>query len=131
MEIRRCGSQPSRKGTADWFTGTVRIDPLFEPSPPSRAIGITVTFEPGARTLWHSHPAGQALVVTAGCGLAQSWGGPVEKIRAGDVIHFSPGEKHWHGATAITAMTHIAVYEQLDGRSAEWMEEVSDEQYNA
>jgi quercetin dioxygenase-like cupin family protein len=131
MEIRECGSQPSRKGTADWFTGTVRIDPLFEPRPPSSAIGISVTFEPGARTLWHSHPVGQTLVVTAGCGQAQSWGSPVEKIRPGDVIHFSPGEKHWHGATAITAMTHIAIYEQLDGESAEWMEEVSDEQYNA
>jgi quercetin dioxygenase-like cupin family protein len=131
MEIKKCGSQPSKKGTTDWFTGTVRIDPLFEPRPPSYAIGISVTFEPGARTLWHSHPVGQTLVVTAGCGLAQSWGDPVEKIQTGDVIHFSPGEKHWHGATATTAMTHIAIYEQLDGKSAEWMEEVSDAQYNA
>ena len=131
MKIKKCGSQPSRKGTADWFTGTVRIDSLFEPNAPARAIGISVTFEPGARTLWHSHPAGQALVVTAGCGLAQGWGGPVEKIRPGDVIRFSPGEKHWHGATPTTAMTHIAIYEELDGKSAEWMEAVSDEQYNA
>jgi quercetin dioxygenase-like cupin family protein len=131
MEIKKCGSRPSRKGTADWFTGTVRIDPLFEPNAPARAIGITVTFEPGARTLWHSHPAGQALIVTGGCGLAQSWGGPVEKIRPGDVVRFSPGEKHWHGATATTALTHIAIYEELDGKSAEWMEKVSDEQYKA
>ena len=131
MKIKKCGSQPSRKGTADWFTGTVRIDSLFEPNAPARAIGISVTFEPGARTLWHSHPAGQALVVTAGCGLAQGWGGPVEKIRPGDVIRFSPGEKHWHGATPTTAMTHIAIYEELDGKSAEWMEAVSDEQYKA
>ena len=131
MKIKKCGSQPSRKGTADWFTGTVRIDSLFEPNAPARAIGISVTFEPGARTLWHSHPAGQALVVTAGCGLAQGWGGPVEKIRPGDVIRFSPGEKNWHGATPTTAMTHIAIYEELDGKSAEWMEAVSDEQYKA
>ena len=131
MEIKKCGSQLSRKGTSDWFTGTVRIDPLFEPEDPARAIGICVTFEPGARTLWHSHPAGQALVVTAGCGLVQSWGGAVEKIRPGDVIRFAPGEKHWHGATATTAMTHIAVYEQIDGQSAEWMEAVSEEQYSA
>ena len=131
MEIKKCGTQTSIKGTTDWFTGTVRIDPLFEPTDSARAIGISVTFEPGARTLWHSHPAGQALVVTAGCGLVQSWGGPIEKIRPGDVVRFAPGEKHWHGATSTTAMTHIAIYEQLDGISAEWMEEVSDEQYNA
>ena len=131
MEIKRIGSQPSRNGPADWFTGTVRIDPLFQPNAPARAIGISVTFEPGARTLWHSHPLGQALIVTAGCGLAQRWGGTVEKIWPGDVICFPPGEKHWHGATATTAMTHIAIYEELDGKSAEWMEEVSDEQYKS
>ena len=131
MEIQRSGSQPSRKGPADWFTGMVRIDPLFQPKAPARALGISVTFEPGARTLWHSHPLGQALVVTGGCGLVQRWNGPVEKIRPGDVIYFSPGEKHWHGATATTAMMHIAVYEEIDGKSAEWMEKVSDEQYNA
>jgi len=131
MEIKKCGLQPSRKGTTDWFTGMVRIDPLFEPDAPARSIGISVTFEPGARTLWHSHPAGQALIVTAGCGLVQSWGSPAEKIRPGDVIRFSPGEKHWHGATATTAMTHIAIYEQIEEKSAEWMEEVSDEQYKA
>jgi len=131
MEIKRSGSQPSRKGPAEWFTGTVRIDPLIEPHPPARALGIRVTFEPGARTLWHSHPLGQSLIVTDGCGLAQRWGGPVEKIRPGDVIHIPPGEKHWHGATPTTAMTHIAIYEQMDGKSAEWMEEVSDKQYMA
>ncbi|VBB46389.1 Cupin 2 conserved barrel domain protein [uncultured Desulfatiglans sp.] len=131
MEIKKCGSRPSKKGTDDWFTGTVRIDPLFEPNAPAHAIGISVTFEPSARTLWHTHPAGQALIVTGGCGLVQSWGGPVEKIRAGDVVCFAPGEKHWHGATATTAMTHIAIYEQIDGKSADWMEQVSDEQYNA
>jgi quercetin dioxygenase-like cupin family protein len=131
MEIKRSGSQPSRKGPAEWFTGTVRIDPLIEPHPPARAIGIRVTFEPGARTLWHSHPQGQALIVTDGCGLAQCWGGPVEKIRPGDVIRILPGEKHWHGATPTTAMTHIAIYEEIEGKSAEWMEKVSDEQYMA
>jgi quercetin dioxygenase-like cupin family protein len=131
MEIRRSGSQPSRKGPADWFTGTVRIDPLFERSAPARAHGINVTFEPGARTLWHSHPLGQALIVTAGCGLVQRWGGPIEEIRPGDVVWFQPGEKHWHGASATTAMTHIAIYEELDGNAIDWMEEVSDEQYPA
>lgn len=129
MEIQRSGSQPSKKGPADWFTGTVRIDPLFQPQAPSRAIGIGVTFEPGARTLWHSHPLGQRLIVMSGCGLAQRWGGPVEKICPGDVIIIPPGEKHWHGATATTAMSHIAIYEELEGESAEWMENVSDEQY--
>jgi len=129
MEIKRSGSQPSRKGPGEWFTGTVRIDPLFEPHPPARALGIRVTFEPGARTLWHSHPRGQTLIVTDGCGLVQRWGDPVKKIRPGDVICIMPGEKHWHGATPTTAMTHIAIYEQLDGKSAEWMEKVSDEQY--
>jgi quercetin dioxygenase-like cupin family protein len=131
MEIKRSGSQPSRKGPADWFTGTVRIDPLFQPNAPARAIGISVTFEPGARTLWHSHPLGQMLIVTAGCGLAQRWGGPIERILPGDVIYIPPGEKHWHGASANTAMTHIAIYEELEGKSAEWMEKVNDEEYNS
>jgi quercetin dioxygenase-like cupin family protein len=131
MEIRRSGSQPSKKGPTDWFTGTVRIDPLFQPNAQARAIGISVTFEPCARTLWHSHPLGQMLIVTANCGLAQRWGGPVERIQPGDVICIEPGEKHWHGATATTAMAHIAIYEELDGRSAEWMEKVTDEQYNS
>ena len=131
MEIKRSGSQPSRKGPADWFTGPVRIDPLFQPNAPARAIGISVTFEPGARTLWHSHPLGQMLIVTAGCGLAQRWCGPIERILPGDVIYIPPGEKHWHGASANTAMTHIAIYEELDGKSAEWMEKVNDEEYNS
>jgi quercetin dioxygenase-like cupin family protein len=131
MEIRRSGSQPSKKGPADWFTGTVRIDPLFERSAPARAHGMSVTFEPRARTLWHSHPLGQFLIVTAGCGLVQRWGGPVTEIRPGDVVWFQPGEKHWHGATATTAMTHIAIYEELDGTAIDWMEEVSDDQYSA
>ena len=126
MEIKRSGSQPSSKGPADWFTGTVRIDPLFQVTAPARVAGNRVTFEPGARTAWHSHPLGQTLIVTAGCGLVQRWGGPIEEIRPGDVIWFPPGEKHWHGATA---MTHIAIVEQLDGKTADWMEKVSDEQY--
>ncbi len=129
MEIKRGGSQPSGKGSVDWFTGTVRIDPLFQPNPPARAAGASVTFEPGARTAWHTHPLGQTLIVTAGCGLAQCEGGPVEEIRPGDVIQFAPGEKHWHGATATTAITHIAIQEQLDGKAVAWMEKVSDEQY--
>ena len=131
MEIKRSGSQPSSKGQAEYFTGNVRIDPLFQAPEPTRAGCVSVTFEPGARTAWHSHPLGQNLIVTAGCGLIQSWGGPVEKIRPGDVIWSPPGEKHWHGATETTAMTHISVVEQLDGRSADWMEKVSDEQYEA
>jgi quercetin dioxygenase-like cupin family protein len=129
MEIKRSGSQPSGKGAADYFTGTVRIDPVFPASAPARAAAATVTFEPGARTAWHTHPLGQTLIVTAGCGLAQRWGGPIETIRPGDVICFAPGEKHWHGATATTAMTHIAIHEQLDGKAVDWMEKVSDEQY--
>jgi len=129
MEIKRGGSQPSGKGSVDWFTGTVRIDPLFQPNPPARAAGASVTFEPGARTAWHTHPLGQTLIVTAGCGLSQCEGGPVEEIRPGDVIQFAPGEKHWHGATATTAITHIAIQEQLDGKAVAWMEKVSDEQY--
>ncbi len=129
MDIKRSGSQPSGKGPTDWFTGTVRIDPLFQANAPARATGASVTFEPGARTAWHTHPLGQTLIVTSGCGLAQRWGGPIEQIRPGDVIWFPPGEKHWHGATATIAMTHIAIQEQLDGKAVEWMEHVSDEQY--
>ena len=131
MEIKRVGSQPSSKGPADWFTGTVRIDPLFQANPPARAIGASVTFEPGARTAWHTHPLGQTLIVTAGCGRAQRWEGPLEEIRPGDVIWIPPGEKHWHGAAPTTAMTHIAIQEQLDGKAVDWMEKVSDEQYQA
>jgi quercetin dioxygenase-like cupin family protein len=131
MEIKRVGSQPSSKGPADWFTGTVRIDPLFQANAPARAIGASVTFEPGARTAWHTHPLGQTLIVTAGCGRAQRWEGPLEEIRPGDVIWIPPGEKHWHGAAPTTAMTHIAIQEQLDGKAVDWMEKVSDEQYQA
>jgi quercetin dioxygenase-like cupin family protein len=129
MEIKRIGSQPSGEGSADWFTGRVRIDPLFEANDPARALGASVTFEPGARTAWHTHPLGQTLIVTFGLGWAQRWGGPIEEVRPCDVIWFSPGEKHWHGATPTTAMTHIAIVEQLDGKSADWMEKVSDQQY--
>jgi len=129
MEIKRSGSQPSNKGPADWFTGTVRIDPLFQANPPARAFGASVTFEPGARTAWHTHPLGQTLIVTAGAGWVQSEGGPVEEIHPGDVIWFPPGVRHWHGATPTTAMTHIAIQEQLDGKVVDWMEKVSDEQY--
>jgi quercetin dioxygenase-like cupin family protein len=131
MEITRSGSQPSRNGPAEYFTGTVRIDPLFQAPEPARAHGVSVTFEPGARTAWHTHPLGQTLIATAGRGRVQRWGGPIEEIRPGDVVWFPPGEKHWHGATATTAMTHIAVQEQLDGKTVEWMEKVSDEQYRA
>jgi quercetin dioxygenase-like cupin family protein len=131
MDIKRNGAQPSGKGSAEYFTGVVRIDPLFQPAPPARAVGASVTFEPGARTAWHTHPLGQTLVVTAGCGLAQRWGGPVEELRPGDVVWFPPGEKHWHGATPATAVTHIAVQEQLDGRTVDWLEYVTDEQYQA
>lgn len=131
MKIQRNGSQASIKGPADWFTGTVRIDPLFlEAEEPARATGAGVTFEPGARTAWHTHPLGQTLIVTAGCGLAQREGGPIEEIRPGDVVWFPPGEKHWHGAAPTTSMTHIAIQEQLDGKTVEWLEKVSDEQYN-
>jgi quercetin dioxygenase-like cupin family protein len=129
MEITRAGTQPSGKGPGDWFTGTVRIDPLFQPAAPARAAAASVTFEPGARTAWHTHPLGQRLIVTAGCGRAQRWGGPVEEIRPGDVVWFAPDEKHWHGAAPTTAMTHIAVQEQLDGKAVEWLERVTDEQY--
>ncbi len=131
MEIRRSGSQPSTKGLADYFTGVVRIDPLFAARDPARAVGASVTFEPGARTAWHIHPLGQALIVTAGCGFAQCRGGPVEVIRPGDVVWIPPGEQHWHGATATTAMTHIAIQEQRDGKTADWLEKVGDEQYRA
>ena len=129
MDIKRSGSQPSAKGPDEYFTGTVRIDPLFQSPAPARTFGASVTFEPGARTAWHTHPLGQTLIVTAGCGLIQRWDGLIEQIRPGDVIWFSPGEKHWHGATAITAITHIAIQEQLDGKTVDWMEKVSDEQY--
>jgi quercetin dioxygenase-like cupin family protein len=129
MEIKRSGSQPSGKGPAEYFTGIVRVDPLFNPPTPARAFGASVTFEPSARTAWHTHPLGQTLIVTAGCGRAQRWGGPIEEIRPGDVVWIPPGEKHWHGATPTTAMTHIAIQEQLDGKAADWMEQASDEQY--
>ena len=131
MEIKRSGSQPSGEGSSEWFTGTVRIDPLFDAKNPARAGGAYVTFEPGARTAWHSHPLGQTLIVTDGCGWVQRWGGPIEEIRPGDVVLILPGEKHWHGATGTTAMTHIAIQEYLDGKAADWMERVSDEQYQA
>ena len=129
MEIMKNGSQPSGKGPADYFTGTVRIDPLFQAPDPARASGASVTFEPGARTAWHTHPLGQTLIVTAGLGWVQRWGGSVEEIRPGDVIWFSPGEKHWHGASPTTAMTHIAIQERVDGKVVDWLEKVSDEQY--
>jgi quercetin dioxygenase-like cupin family protein len=131
MEIKRGGSQPSGKGPADWFTGAVRIDPLLEAPNPAFVVSASVTFEPGARTAWHTHPLGQTLIVTAGCGRAQRWGGPVEEIRPGDLIWFPPGEKHWHGARPTTAMTHIAIQEKLDGKTVEWMEKVTDEQYQS
>jgi len=131
MEIKRNGSQPSVKGPAEYFTGNVRVDPLFQSNDSTRASGASVTFEPGARSAWHSHPLGQTLIVTAGCGRVQSWGGSIEEIRPGDVVWCPPGEKHWHGAVPTTAMTHISIVEQLDGKSADWMEQVSDEQYTA
>jgi len=131
MEIKRCGSQPSSKGPAEYFTGTVRIDPLFKGNDQLHASSSRVKFEPGARTVWHTHPFGQILIVTAGSGWVQQWGGPIEEIRPGDVVWIAPGEKHWHGATATTAMTHIAIVEQLDNKVVEWMEKVSDEQYQA
>ena len=129
MEIRRSGSQESNKGPADWFTGSVKIDPLFEAPAPARVRGASVTFEPGARTAWHTHPLGQTLIVTAGRGWAQSWDGEVQEVRAGDVVWFPPNEKHWHGATPTSAMTHIAIQEALDGKVVEWMEHVSDAAY--
>ena len=129
MDIQRAGSTPSGKGPAEYFTGAVRVDPLVTAPSPARILGASVTFEPGARTAWHTHPLGQTLIVTAGCGRAQRWGGPIEEIRPGDVIWFPPGEKHWHGAAPTTAMTHIAIVEVLDGKSADWLEQVSDAQY--
>ena len=129
MEIKRFGSQPSGQGPAEYFTGTVRVDPLFEAHHPARSLGASVTFEPGARTAWHTHPLGQTLIVTSGCGRVQRWEGPIEEIRPGDVIWFAPGEKHWHGASPTAAMTHIAIQEALNGKVVDWMEQVSDEQY--
>jgi quercetin dioxygenase-like cupin family protein len=129
MDIKRAGSSASTKGPAEYFTGVVRIDPLFPVTAPARAAGNAVTFEPGARTAWHTHPLGQVLIITMGCGRAQREGGPIEEIRPGDVVVFAPGEKHWHGAAPTTAMTHIAIQEALDGKAVEWMEKVSDEQY--
>jgi quercetin dioxygenase-like cupin family protein len=131
VEIKRAGSQPSAKGPSDWFTGHVRIDPLFQAPDPAMAQGASVTFEPGARTAWHTHPLGQTLIVTAGCGWVQREGGAIEEIRPGDVVWFSPGEKHWHGAKSITGMTHIAIQEKLNGKVVEWMEHVTDEQYRS
>jgi quercetin dioxygenase-like cupin family protein len=129
MEIKRVGTQPSAKGPSDWFTGTVRIDPLFQASDPAPVQGASVTFEPGARTAWHTHPLSQSLIVTTGCGCVQREGGPIEKIRPGDVVWFSPAEKHWHGAAPTTAMTHIAIQEKKDGKVVDWMGKVSDQQY--
>lgn len=130
MEIQRNASRPSAKGPSGWFTGSVRIDPLFQAPDPARVQAASVTFEPGARTAWHTHPLGQTLFVTSGCGWAQRWGGPVEEIRPGDVIWFAPGEKHWHGATSTTAMTHIAVQEHVNRTVVDWLEQVTDEQYH-
>jgi quercetin dioxygenase-like cupin family protein len=129
MDIKRSGSQPSGKGPADYFTGTVRVDPMHVAPDPARVSMALVTFEPGARTAWHTHPLGQTLIVTAGCGQVQREGGPIEEIRAGDVVWFPPGEKHWHGAKPTTAMSHIAVQESQNGKNVEWMEKVSDDQY--
>jgi quercetin dioxygenase-like cupin family protein len=131
MQIKKSGSQPSLKGPADWFTGVVRMDPLFQAEDPGRVGGTAVTFEPGARTSWHTHPLGQTLVVTAGFGRAQRLGGPIEEIRPGDVVWFPAGEKHWHGASPTTAMTHIAIQEALEGKAVEWLEKVTDEEYGA
>lgn len=131
MDIMRNGSRPSAKGSSDWFTGTVRVDALFQPIPPGRAAGACVTFEPGARTAWHTHPLGQTLIVVSGLGRVQREGGPVVEIRPGNVIQFAPEEKHWHGASPTTAMTHYAVHEALDGKTVNWMEKVSDDDYSA
>ncbi|TXI08025.1 MAG: cupin domain-containing protein [Rhizobium sp.] len=131
MDIKSNGTQPSGKGPSDWFTGAVRIDPLFAANEARRAAAASVTFEPGARTAWHTHPRGQTLIVTAGLGLVQREGGPIEEIRPGDVVWFEPGEKHWHGASSATAMTHIAIHEHVDGKVVDWMEHVTDEQYQA
>lgn len=129
MHIQHSGTQPSGKGPVEYFTGTVRVDPLFAANAPARALGVAVTFEPGARTAWHTHPLGQTLIVTAGSGLIQLWGQAIQEIRPGDVVWIAPGEKHWHGASATTAMTHIAIQEQQDGKTADFMEHVSEEQY--
>ena len=129
MEIIKSGSQPSGKGPTEWFTGNVRIDPLFQPNEHRRAAAATVTFEPGARTAWHTHPLGQTLIVISGLGLAQRKGGPVQEIRPGDIVWFAPGEKHWHGASPTVAMSHIATQEQLNGKVVDWMEKVTEEQY--
>lgn len=130
MDIKRVGTKPSTKGSEDYFTGIVRIDPLFQANDPARAVGNSVTFEPGSRTAWHTHPLGQTLIVIFGCGLVQRWGDEeIEEIHPGDVVWIPPGEKHWHGATSTTAMTHIAIQEQLDGKTVDWTEKVSDEQY--
>jgi quercetin dioxygenase-like cupin family protein len=131
MNIKRSGTQPSTKGPADWFTGTVRIDPLFASAAPARAAGNAVTFEPSARTAWHTHPLGQTLIVVSGAGRVQREGEAIQEIRPGDVVWFEPGEKHWHGAAPTTAMTHIAIQEALDGKAVEWLEKVSDQQYNS
>jgi quercetin dioxygenase-like cupin family protein len=131
VEIKRNGTRPSAKGPAEHFTGIVRIDPLFQSSAPARAGGAYVTFEPCARTDWHTHPLGQTLIITFGCGLHQRWDGPIEEIRPGDVVTVEPNEKHWHGATPTTAMTHIAIQEALDGKPVEWLEKVTDDQYQA
>ena len=129
MEIKRNGTQAARRGPAEYFTGNVRVEPLFQSPGPAQFAGASVTFEPGARSAWHTHPCGQTLIVTAGCGWAQREGAPVEEIHPGDVVWFSPGEKHWHGATLTTAMTHIAIQEKLKGKVVDWLEQVSDEQY--
>jgi quercetin dioxygenase-like cupin family protein len=129
MDIKRVGSRPSTQAAAEYFTGTVRMDPLVEAPDPARVAATSVTFEPGARTAWHTHPLGQTLIVTFGCGCAQRWGGPIEAIHPGDVIWFAPGEKHWHGAAPSTAMTHIAIQERQDGRVVDWLEKVTEEQY--
>ncbi|MBN8939620.1 MAG: cupin domain-containing protein [Rhizobiales bacterium] len=129
MEIKRSGSRPSTKPSSDYFTGSVRQDPIVEAPAPARIRSLHVTFEPGARTAWHTHPLGQTLIITSGCGWTQTWGGPIQEIRPGDVVWIPPGEKHWHGATATTAMTHIAIQESLDGKTVDWLEQVSEEQY--
>nr|WP_294918172.1 cupin domain-containing protein [uncultured Neokomagataea sp.] len=129
MDIFRAGHKPSMQGPVEWFTGTVRVDPLFNPAAPERVQGANVTFEPGARTAWHTHPLGQTIVVTSGVGRVQRWGGPVEEIRPGDVVWFAPGEKHWHGAAQETAMTHLAIQEVENGKVVDWLEHVSDRQY--
>jgi quercetin dioxygenase-like cupin family protein len=130
VEITKAGSRPSGKGPADWFTGAVRIDPLFDANNARRAVATSVTFEPGARTAWHTHPLGQTLIVTSGCGWVQREGGPVETVFPGDVVWFEPNERHWHGATATTGMTHTAIQENLDGKVVDWMEQVTEQEYN-